>query len=166
MDRKQGMRFIQLFSLGLTWSLVKAVELVAKSDIEPFSGDMKRILLGSSVEGYSIRKELKRFCEDLKYRPLAVALGSLLQGADSKDIVNTLKNFMKTEMELENRELDHKLGIRLSAAFLTMMLLASASALGTIPPSIIFPISVCLFLVSVSRLVVRRLSLWKRILKR
>jgi hypothetical protein len=160
------MRFIQLFSLGLTWSPVKAVELVAKSDIDPFSEDMRRILLASSVEGHSIRKELERFCEDLEHRPLAMALGSLLQGADSEDIVNTLKNFMRTEMELENRELDHKLAIRLSAAFLTMMLLASSSALGTIPPSLIFPVSICLFLVSVSRLAVKRFSSWKKLLKR
>ncbi|GEM_PF-5652660 len=166
MDRKQAMRFIQLFSLGLTWSPVKAVELVAKSGLSPYSRDMRRILLASAVEGHSLQDELNTFCENLSYRPLAIAVKSLLQGASSQDIVNTLKNFIRTEIELENRELDHKMAIRLSAAFLTMMLLASASALGTIPPSLLSPISICLLMISIFRFLVWRLDLWKLLQKR
>ncbi len=166
MDRKQVMRFIQLFSLGLTWSPVKAVELVAKSKLYPYTEEMRRILLKSSVEGCPLQSELDAFCEELSYRPLSIAIKSLLQGANSQDIVNTLKNFVRTEIEFENKELDHKMTIRLSMAFLTMMLLASASALGTIPPSLLGPISTCLFVVSISRYASRRFKLWKRIRKR
>ena len=166
MDRKQAMRFIQLFSLGLTWSPLKAVELVARSKLSPYAEKMRRILLKSSVEGRPLQSELNAFCEELSYRPLATAIKSLLQGANSQDIVSTLKNFMRTEIELENKELDHKMAIRLSVAFLTMMLLASASALGTIPPSLLGPISTCLFVASISRYAFRRFRSWKRIRKR
>ncbi len=166
MDRKQVMRFIQLFSLGLTWSPIKAVELVARSKLEPYAKEMRTMFLTSSVEGYTLQSKLNAFCEQLSYRPLAVAIRSLLQGANSQDIVNTLKNFMRVEIELENKELDHKMAIRLSMAFLTMMLLASASALGTIPSSLIGPTSICLFVVSIFRYSFRRFKLWKRLRKR
>ncbi|RLG42356.1 MAG: hypothetical protein DRO05_01395 [Thermoproteota archaeon] len=160
------MRFIQLFSLGLTWSQVKAVELVARSGVSSYSEDMKRIFLASSIEGHSLSKELNDFCDRLKYKPLGAAIKSLLQGADSQDIVNTLKKFIRTEIEFENREIDRKLAIRLSMAFLTMMLLASASALGTIPPSLLYPISILVLVISAFRFVIRRFMLWKMNQKR
>jgi len=155
------MRFIQLFSLGLTWSPVKAVELVARSKLNYYAEAMRKILLKSFVEGRSLQSELNLFFEELSYRPLATAISSLLQGANSQDIVNTLKNYMKTEIELENKEIDRKMAIRLSMAFLTMMLLASVSALGTIPPSFLGPISTLLFLSSIFRYGFRRLKSWK-----
>ena len=135
--RRDALRFLHLFSLGLTWKPIKAAAFVAESDLDPYSGDMLGALSRAVVEGESLERSLLDYAESIPYEPLSGAMQSLLAGAETQDILNTLKRFVRFELELENREIDQRLGIRLTAAFLAVTMVLSASVVGSIPPKLL-----------------------------
>lgn len=135
--KRDAIRFVHFFSMGLTWSPAMAARLVTWSGIEPYSGDMLSMLSLVSVEGEPLNEQLAEYAQTLPYKPLSGALQSLLGGAETEDILQTLKNFVRSEIELESKELDQKLGMRITLAFVAMTILVTASVAGSIPKTLL-----------------------------
>lgn len=100
---------------------------------------MEAIIARALAEGISLEDQLREYALSLR-EPLSSALSQLIEGGSVEEILRTLRSFLRSEIEVESRELDQKLGLRMATCFLIMMLMVSAAAVGSIPPWLIGPL--------------------------
>ncbi len=157
---RQRIRAVHAFCSGLPSGLAMAVELADSLTEEPYSSSFREALLRSSVEGDSLERALEAALapHDESFRE---AILSLARGADLENSLEILRRFAAAELERESRDMTLRVGVRTTLSYTAITLLVTASAVGSIPPGSLFPISLALSSVMATLSILRWVK-WRR----
>ena len=120
-----------------------------------------RALAEAAVEGTSIDAALERSLSTVDWAPLREAVTALIRGGNPGVSLDILRRYVESEIEAESREISLRLGIRTTAAFSAITVVAASVVTGSAPPGLIAPAAAAISLFLLAASMRRWIRLWR-----
>jgi len=138
---RDRLRAVYSLCAALPAGVPAAVRLAAECAPEEIAGAFREAIAEATVEGSPIRRALERTLSSLGWDPMREAVLSLVQGGDLDSSLETLRRYVEAEIRAESRDLSLRVGVRTTAAFSAVTVLAASMASGSLPPRALPPIA-------------------------
>ncbi len=158
---RDRLRAVYVLCAALPAGAPAALRVAAEVAPEEVARAFRNALAEATVEGTSIDAALERSLSTVDWAPLREAVTALIRGGNTEVSLDILRRYVESEIEAESREISLRLGIRTTAAFSAITVVAASVVTGSAPPSLIAPAAAAISLSLLAASVRRWIRPWR-----
>ncbi len=138
-----------------------ALRVAAEAAPEDIARAFRNALAEAAVEGTAIDAALERALSTVDWAPLREAVLALIRGGNPAASLEILRRYVESEIEAESRDISLRVGIRTTAAFSTITVMAASVVTGSVPPGSIAPAAAVISGALLAASIRRWIRLWR-----